>query len=253
MKSSHLIKTSENKDISKKPYLEVSTNYHKYNLSLMTGKSIQVPMTTRPRHSFSSFLSPNASTSLLKAKHNHAVSIIFPLGSESPGGIKTNTVNRNQSQALWNSQTLPIPPSQALQLFNHYLTPYEKEEILSFPNIYYIPIGTSKIKNKKNLDLGFDENNGDYKITLGDHLCYRYEILNLLGSGSFGRVVKALDHKEKTEVALKIIKNKPKFHEQASEEIEILNYLKVKDPDNSFNIVHLQDHFMFRSHIVILI
>jgi len=35
-------------------------------------------------------------------------------------------------------------------------------------------------------NLGFDESNGDYKIIKGDHIGYRYEILGLLGRGSFG-------------------------------------------------------------------
>lgn len=45
-----------------------------------------------------------------------------------------------------------------------------------------------------------------------DHVLYRFEILAILGKGSFGQVVKAFDHKTKAAVAIKIIRNKKRFH-----------------------------------------
>ena len=52
---------------------------------------------------------------------------------------------------------------------------------------------------------------------------YRFEVLEKLGKGSFGQVLKCFDHKQKEEVALKIIRNKPKFHSQALLELKILD------------------------------
>ena len=43
---------------------------------------------------------------------------------------------------------------------------------------------------------------------IGDHLVYRYEIMEVLGKGSFGQVVKSYDHKTGQYVAVKIIRNK---------------------------------------------
>lgn len=37
---------------------------------------------------------------------------------------------------------------------------------------------------------------------------YRYELVECLGSGAFGEVIKAYDHKNKETVAIKIIKSK---------------------------------------------
>lgn len=48
-----------------------------------------------------------------------------------------------------------------------------------------------------------------------DHIAYRYEILGLIGKGSYGQVFKVFDHKHKEELALKMIKNKTKFSQQA--------------------------------------
>jgi dual specificity tyrosine-phosphorylation-regulated kinase 2/3/4 len=59
---------------------------------------------------------------------------------------------------------------------------------------------------------GFDNDRGDYHLNFHDHIAYQYEIIDLLGKGSFGRVVKVFDHKSKKEMALKIIRNKTRFH-----------------------------------------
>ena len=37
---------------------------------------------------------------------------------------------------------------------------------------------------------------------------YRYEVLEILGKGSFGQVVKVIDHKTGQHLAVKIIRNK---------------------------------------------
>lgn len=59
---------------------------------------------------------------------------------------------------------------------------------------------------------GFDDDKGDYKIINGDHIGYRYEIVEFLGKGSFGTALKVIDHKEKRELAIKIVKNKKKYY-----------------------------------------
>ena len=48
---------------------------------------------------------------------------------------------------------------------------------------------------------------GNLLLVKNDHLGYRYEILELVGEGSFGLVTKAYDHKKNTECAIKIIKS----------------------------------------------
>ena len=39
-----------------------------------------------------------------------------------------------------------------------------------------------------------------------DHVAFRYEILEVIGKGSFGQVIRALDHKTGQQVAIKIIR-----------------------------------------------
>lgn len=59
---------------------------------------------------------------------------------------------------------------------------------------------------------GYDDQNGDYNVVLGDHIGYRYEVIDFLGKGSFGTALACFDHMEKKEVAIKIVKNKRKFY-----------------------------------------
>lgn len=62
--------------------------------------------------------------------------------------------------------------------------------------------------SKAFLSLGYDDENGSYIRVLKDHISYRYEVVDLVGKGSFGQVIKAYDHKLKEYVAIKIIRNK---------------------------------------------
>jgi dual specificity tyrosine-phosphorylation-regulated kinase 2/3/4 len=87
--------------------------------------------------------------------------------------------------------------------------------------------------DQSSLNYGYDDENGDYKIVIRDHLNYRYEIIESLGKGSFGQVVKCRDMKPQPKeadsssniVAVKIIRNKKKYHAQALTEIKILEKL----------------------------
>jgi serine/threonine protein kinase len=84
-----------------------------------------------------------------------------------------------------------------------------------------------------------------------DHILYRYEVVSSLGKGSFGQVVRVLDHKSSNHVALKMIRNKKRFHHQALVEVKILEHIRDCDPEHSANVVHLTDYFYFRNHLCI--
>ena len=84
-----------------------------------------------------------------------------------------------------------------------------------------------------------------------DHVNYRYEVVSMLGKGSFGQVAKALDHRTGSYAALKVIRNKKRFHQQAEVEVRILSHLRDRDPEGKYGIIKVIESFTFRSHVCI--
>lgn len=146
-----------------------------------------------------------------------------------------------------------LTPEQATKLYGSKLTDYEQQEIHNYPQVYFVGQHAKKrtgaIGGPQNS--GYDDESGTYLVSAHDHVLYRYEVLKVLGKGSFGQVLKAYDHKTQSHIALKIVRNEKRFHRQAQEEIKILDHLRRQDKDNSHNIIHMIDHFVFRNHVCI--
>lgn len=146
-----------------------------------------------------------------------------------------------------------VSPAQALKMAN--LNIFERGEIIDFKDIYFC--GTQNAKKHvgdltaQAANFGYDDDRGDYNITIGDHLAYRYEIIDVLGKGSFGQVVRCIDHKTGGLVAVKIIRNKKRFHQQALIEVSLLQKLKQWDPDRRHSVVNFTQSFYFRGHLCI--
>ncbi|KAG0284484.1 hypothetical protein BGZ96_011142 [Linnemannia gamsii] len=149
----------------------------------------------------------------------------------------------------------PLSPYAALKLYAPYLSLYERAEIGEYPQVYYVG---QNCRHKKpasveasSSNFGYDDERGDYLIVNHDHLMYRYEVLDMLGKGSFGQVAKCYDHKTGEYVAIKIIRNKKRFHCQAVVEVKILDNLNKWDPEAKHNLIRMTDNFYFRNHLCI--
>ena len=98
---------------------------------------------------------------------------------------------------------------------------------------------------------GYDDDRGDYKVQNGDHLAFRYEILDALGKGSFGSVFKCKDHKRGAVSAIKLIRNKKRFQQQAKIEVKILMKLRT-DQGARASCIQIVETFEFRGHMCIV-
>jgi len=126
----------------------------------------------------------------------------------------------------------PLSPMQAIQSSASLLNIFEKGEIIDYKDgVYFCGSRNAKkhvgdISAAGTTNFGYDDERGDYNIVMGDHLSYRYEVIDVLGKGSFGQVVRCVDHKLGGLCAVKIIRNKKRFHQQALVEVNILKKLK---------------------------
>ncbi|PAA74952.1 hypothetical protein BOX15_Mlig032014g2 [Macrostomum lignano] len=147
-----------------------------------------------------------------------------------------------------------MSPNEAVRLYRQKLSAYELEEIHEFSEVWFVGPEAKKVEavQGSNNNHGFDDDSGAYLKVTNDHVAYRYETLETLGRGSFGQVVRARDHKTGNIVALKIIRNRKRFHHQAAVEVKILDALRRKDPANDNNVVHMIDFFTFRNHLCIV-
>jgi hypothetical protein len=83
---------------------------------------------------------------------------------------------------------------------------------------------------------GYDDQDDDYIWRAGEVIQKRWQVKRLMGRGSFGQVLEALDLDTMESVAVKIIKNRPAFILQAGVELNILNFLKSNDVHDQHNI-----------------
>ena len=198
------------------------------------------------------FLKPNTNYNKIKEKPLVKLKNVFlngysnqqeniPRHTLSYGRIRPNPVRANKEK----DRSLAITPSKALLSSHDKLSNYEHKEIIQFKKLYYLGCGRKAEKF-------FIDNQGYYKILYGDHLAYRYEILEVLGQGSFGTVVKCTDYKTGESVAIKIIRKSSRILKYGEREIEILDLLKKKSLANSSCIVEKKKHFFFRGHLCIV-
>lgn len=146
-----------------------------------------------------------------------------------------------------------VSPNSALRIAH--LNIFERGEIVDYKDVYFC--GTQDAQKHVGdlsadvANFGYDDDRGDYNIVNGDHLAYRYEIVDILGKGSFGQVVRCIDHKTGVLVAIKIIRNKKRFHQQALVEVDILQKLREWDPQSKHSMVNFVQSFYFRGHLCI--
>jgi len=94
---------------------------------------------------------------------------------------------------------------------------------------------------------------GAYVVRKGDVYNNRYKVMDnkILGKGTFGRVVWVLDMKTNKDYALKVVKNKHVYTEEAKKEVKMLEMLTrcAGDADSlkRYNIVQLIDRFVHDS------
>ena len=78
---------------------------------------------------------------------------------------------------------LPMEPRAVVFHFSKFLTDFEKQEILDYDIVYFIPTDPKKMKKIQQTpsgpeNNGFDNDKQEYIVIQGGHIAYRYEILS---------------------------------------------------------------------------
>ena len=95
-----------------------------------------------------------------------------------------------------------------------------------------------------------NNNDGDYQLVQNEVLysmTNSYEVLEYLGRGTFGQVVKCWKKGTNEVVAIKILKNHPSYARQGQIEVSILSRLGQENADQ-FNLVRAYEVFTHKNH-----
>ncbi|KAL4648377.1 dual specificity tyrosine-phosphorylation-regulated kinase 4-like [Arapaima gigas] len=213
----------------------------------------------KPRHQSDSTLPHIASKALkIVIQHKeerprmHQLNTKFSSSAKKlPKSFRLKSItSKLEKERFYEGLRLPFLPTEALKYFKERLTEFEQEEILDYSEIWYLRVHA---KNTEAFHSTFNNSENEEEegsSVLRDHISYRYEVLEVLGEGSFGQVFKCLDHKNNELVAIKVFQKK-RFHRQALVEVKILEVVRRKDRDNSFNVIHMKEYFYFRNHLCI--
>ncbi|XP_020819538.1 homeodomain-interacting protein kinase 3 isoform X7 [Phascolarctos cinereus] len=109
-----------------------------------------------------------------------------------------------------------------------------------------VTVVTTTAASKQNCTSG----EGDYQLVQHEVLCSlknTYEVLDFLGRGTFGQVVKCWKRGTSEIVAVKILKNHPSYARQGQIEVSILSRLSTENADE-FNFVRAYECFQHRNH-----
>ncbi|KAI2785256.1 kinase-like domain-containing protein [Daldinia loculata] len=97
-----------------------------------------------------------------------------------------------------------------------------------------------------------DDDDGHYIVVPDADLTSQYQMVKLLGQGTFGKVVQARDRRRNKLVAIKIIRAVQKYRDASRIELRVLQTLKANDEENRNRCIHLRDCFDYRGHICIV-
>lgn len=107
---------------------------------------------------------------------------------------------------------------------------------------------------------GYDNDDSDYILYVNDILGSeetghknRYLILDVLGQGTFGQVVKCQNLKTQEVVAVKVVKNRTAYFNQSMMEVTVLELLNTKlDKNDDHHLLRLKDTFIHRQHLCLV-
>jgi serine/threonine protein kinase len=139
-----------------------------------------------------------------------------------------------------------MSPSEAIEVWDSELTQFELGELPNFGKVY--APGSVRVHSKQQITA----KDGQYKITAGESIAYRYLVEQVVDAGAFGQVCKCVDLGGTGEaVAIKISKDQASQRKNAQYEARILERFS-KDAEALKGVVRMIEHFDFRGFYIIV-
>ncbi|KAK4545340.1 hypothetical protein LTR36_003520 [Oleoguttula mirabilis] len=173
------------------------------------------------------------------------VSSSSKLDGAQSGQKRKRPSTRNSEQERKKQETERSGPRGYLAEYGEYIPPpkqHRKQKDVVVPAIHDRHKTTEKV----------DDEDGHYIVHENSRLGERYNLMNLLGQGTFGKVVRALDVRSRKEVAVKVIRAVPKYRDASRIELRVLQTLRTADEHNRNRCIQLRDCFDWRGHICIV-
>ncbi|CZT23914.1 related to LAMMER kinase-like protein [Ramularia collo-cygni] len=206
-------------------------------------------------HGYSTTNTPYSYTNGTSADSLQATTAPTSLGSQAStagrvdntqtAGQKRKRTTRTTDAALKKEEAERAGPQGYLAEYGEYHPPTKlskKQKDVVVPAIHDRHKPSDKI----------DDEDGHYIVHENSRLGEKYNLLNLLGQGTFGKVVRAIDIRNRKEVAVKIIRAVPKYRDASRIELRVLKTLREADEHNRNRCIQLRDCFDWRGHICIV-
>lgn len=177
----------------------------------------------------------------------------------------TNTGNYYYPTKKQRTVSLPQLPHAKLNYNSHLAhTTQTDDELLYLTGSSALTLDGNKLINLNHITTDHNNNDTTFQTDKDGHYIFqqndrfgtnnnRFVTVQLLGQGTFGKVVKCIDtHHHDKLVAVKIIKSIDRYREAAKTELRILTTILNNDPHGKFQCLLLTDYFDYKDHICLV-
>lgn len=98
----------------------------------------------------------------------------------------------------------------------------------------------------------WDDQEGYYRVRIGELLDTRYRVVGFTGAGVFGNVCRCDDKVKGNTVAVKIIRNNEVMYKTGLRELEVLRKLNEADKDDKYHCLRLFRTFKHHNHLCLV-
>uniref|UniRef100_A0A7N9ALW9 non-specific serine/threonine protein kinase n=1 Tax=Mastacembelus armatus TaxID=205130 RepID=A0A7N9ALW9_9TELE len=175
-------------------------------------------------------------------------------GSAVGGGVGVHNLTRRSTVSLLDTyqrcglkrKSEELDNNSSVQIIEEHGPPMIQNGAASGATVATVATATSTATSKNS----GSNNEGDYQLVQHEVLCSMtntYEVLEFLGRGTFGQVVKCWKRGTNEIVAIKILKNHPSYARQGQIEVSILARLSTESADD-YNFVRAYECFQHKNH-----